>query len=78
MAPIDPGETKNGEGREFPLTVDLKALLMEQRQRATALERDLDRIVPWVFFLPDGDASATFERRGRPHARWLRFRPAPA
>jgi integrase len=59
---LDPGETKNGEGREFPLTVDLKALLMEQRQRATALERDLDRIVPWVFFLPDGGRIGDFRK----------------
>lgn len=48
---LDPGETKNGEPRVFPLTVELRALLLAQKARA-------DRMVaagflcPLVFFRP--------------------------
>jgi integrase len=59
---LDPGETKNGEGREFPLTADLKTLLLEQRQQAASLERNFDRIVPWIFFLPDGSRIGDFRK----------------
>ena len=34
---LDPGTTKNGEGRVFPFTADLATLLLEQRARATTL-----------------------------------------
>jgi integrase len=44
------GKTKNGEGRVFPLTVDLSALLERRRQLTTDLEREQRQIVPWVFF----------------------------
>lgn len=47
---IEPGEDKNGDGREFPLTPYLRSLLEEQRRRTDALERELGRIVPWVFW----------------------------
>jgi integrase len=59
---LEPGETKNGSGREFPLTNDLKSLLLNLRQRATALERRIGRIVPWIFFLPTGDRVVSFRK----------------
>ena len=46
---LDPGETKNGDGRTFPLTGDLLAVLKAQRARVKALEKQLERIVPHVF-----------------------------
>jgi integrase len=48
---LEPGETKNGEGRTFPFDAlpPLKALLQVQRARTTALERATGVIVPWVF-----------------------------
>jgi integrase len=46
---LEPGETKNGEGRMFPFTPDLRAVLEGQRQKTTALEQAEGRIVPWVF-----------------------------
>ena len=46
---LDPGTTKNGEGRVFPLTVELRALLETQRERTRALERERGSICPWVF-----------------------------
>jgi integrase len=59
---LDPGETKNGAGREFPLTVELKSLLLDLRRRATALERRTGRIVPWIFSLPTGDRIVSFRK----------------
>jgi integrase len=42
-------DSKNDEGREFPLTVALRATLEAQRERTTALEHQLGRVIPWVF-----------------------------
>lgn len=52
---LEPGETKNGEGRMFPLTAGLRAVLERQRERTTAVEQTSGIIVPWVF-----------HRRGKP------------
>jgi len=41
---LDPGTTKNGEGRVFPLTAALRALLESQWQG-----RPKDMVCPWVF-----------------------------
>jgi integrase len=46
---LEPGETKNQEGRMFPLTPDLRAVLERQRERTAAADKATDRIVPWVF-----------------------------
>jgi integrase len=46
---LEPGETKNGDGRLVYLTDELKALLTAQRGRVDALQRQLGRIIPWVF-----------------------------
>ena len=46
---LEPGETKNQEGRMFPLTPDLRAVLERQRERTAAVDKATDRIVPWVF-----------------------------
>jgi integrase len=45
---LEPGETKNGEGRMFPLTPTLRAALERQRGRTNAVERELGRVIPWV------------------------------
>ena len=47
---LEPGETKNREGRMFPLTPELRAALLEQRARTDMLERERGRVVPWVFW----------------------------
>lgn len=52
---LDPGATKNGEGRSFPLTTELRRLLESQRQEADQIARENGRIVPWVFFFRNGD-----------------------
>ena len=46
---LDPGTTKNGEGRVFPMTDDLRALLKAQ-QADTGPSAKAGEIVPWVFF----------------------------
>jgi integrase len=48
---LDPGSTKNGEGRTFPfgLQPELVALIEEQRARTRSAERDQKRIIPLVF-----------------------------
>ena len=45
---LEPGETKNGEGRQFPLTPDLRAVLERQRDRTIAEEKT-GAIIPWMF-----------------------------
>jgi len=46
---LEPGETKNGEGRMFPLTPKLRTILERQRERTEAVAKETGRIVPWVF-----------------------------
>ena len=46
---LEPGTTKNGDGRIIYLTPELKALLATQLERVKALERELGRIIPFVF-----------------------------
>ena len=48
---LDPGFTKNDEGRTFPFRAlsTLAALLEHQRAYTTALERETGQIIPWVF-----------------------------
>jgi integrase len=46
---LDPGATKNGDGRIFPLTVELRALFEAQREATDIVQRKLGRIIPHVF-----------------------------
>jgi site-specific recombinase XerD len=46
---LDAGETKNGEGRMFPLTPELREVLVRQTERTRALERASGQIIPWLF-----------------------------
>lgn len=46
---LDPGETKNGEPRVFPLTQDLRTLLLERRAAKDAAIA-AGHVCPWVFF----------------------------
>jgi integrase len=47
---LDPGTTKNREGRVFYYSAELRELLEDQRKLADRLQRELGRIVPDVFF----------------------------
>ncbi|HEX5474971.1 MAG TPA: tyrosine-type recombinase/integrase [Vicinamibacterales bacterium] len=46
---LDPGSTKNGEGRVFPFTAELRALFTAQRAAHDELKAQ-DTICPYVFF----------------------------
>lgn len=55
---LDPGETKNGEGRNFPLTPELRAVLEAQREGVLQIERSTGQIILWVFVHPYGEGRA--------------------
>lgn len=46
---LEPGETKNRRGRNFPFTPALRRALEAQRAATDAFEREYGRTVPWVF-----------------------------
>ena len=46
---LDPGKTKNGEGRTFPMTRDLRELLEEQKAITENLQRQCKVVCPRVF-----------------------------
>jgi integrase len=53
---LEPGETKNGEVREFPLDTlpELREILEQQRAKANLIQKASGKIVNWVFFHNDG------------------------
>jgi integrase len=46
---LDPGTTKNGEGRQFPFTAELRALLEAQKAETEAFQKHNGKLCPWVF-----------------------------
>jgi len=59
---LDPGTTKTGEGRVFPFTGELRALLVRRRDVTRDRERALGRPVPLVFTRPDGRPIGSFTK----------------
>ena len=57
---LDPGESKNEEGRMFPLTPELRSILEAQRERVRQIERETGRIVASVFVHADGSPIRDF------------------
>ena len=47
---LDPGTTKNDEGRVFPFTAELRRILEEQRRLADRVRRERGMIPRYVFF----------------------------
>ena len=60
---LDPGMTKNGEGRVVYLTPDLKTVLAAQLARVDTLQKRLGRIVPYLFPYLSGKKRAGTQRR---------------
>jgi integrase len=46
---LDPGESKNQEGRNFPLTPELRAVLERQLEQTRTLEVATGQVIPWLF-----------------------------
>lgn len=57
---LDPGETKNGEGRSFPLTPELREVLERQLERTRAVELATGKIIPRLFHHDDGSPIRDF------------------
>lgn len=58
---LDPGTTKNREGRVFPFTEELRSLLEQQRRYTDQVEKDRGIICPWVFHR-DGQPVGDFRK----------------
>jgi integrase len=59
---MEPEETKNRRGREFPLVPELRALLEVQRARGEGIQQVTGRVVPWVFAQDSGRPAGDFKR----------------
>ena len=46
---LEPGESKNDEGRQFPLTPQLRTVLERQLARTRGIEKATGRVIPWLF-----------------------------
>jgi integrase len=46
---LEPGEGKDGEGRNFPLIPGLREVLALQLEQTRVLEQQSDQIIPWLF-----------------------------
>jgi integrase len=51
---LDPGTTKNGEGRVFPFTTELRRILEEQQRVASHIAQEAGTIVRYVFCYTTG------------------------
>jgi site-specific recombinase XerD len=58
---LDMGSTKNKEGRLIYMTVQLRALLEEQREKTLAVQRESGQIIPFVFH-KGGQRMAKYDR----------------
>jgi site-specific recombinase XerD len=58
---LEPGETKNRRGRNFPLTPRLREVLRAQIERTEALQRAEGKIIRWLFHR-DGTPIKSFRR----------------
>lgn len=66
---LDPGETKNGKGRMFPLTDRLRTVLLAHATMRRVLEAKQSRIIPDLFFhyggRYEGERITTFNKAWR-------------
>ena len=58
---LEPGETKNRKGRNFPLTPTLREVLRAQIEQTEALQRAEGKIIPWLFHC-EGKPIKSFRR----------------
>ena len=51
---LEPGESKNDDGRIFPMTEELAQVIEDWKRRQLDEQHAYDRIVPWVFWYRHG------------------------
>jgi integrase len=59
---LDPGTTKNGDGRVFPMTIELRHVLEDQQATANRLKREKGLIPRYVFTKPNGARVGSFRK----------------
>jgi len=59
---LEPEETKNRDGRMFPLIPELRAVLETQQARVAALQQATGQVIPWVFCRDDGAPVGDFKK----------------
>jgi integrase len=59
---LEPEETKNRDGRMFPLVPELRAVLEAQRARVDGIQKEAGRVIPWVFCRQDGAPVGDFKK----------------
>lgn len=67
-ARLDAGTTKNGEGRLFRFTAELRMILEAQRAYTDTVQRERGCIIPWVFHR-DGEQIHVFKRNWKTACR---------
>ncbi len=70
---LDAGTTKNGEGRVFPFTAELRRILEEQETAAAQLKQT-GVITPYVFFFRQGKKAGKRITESGFHKAWRRAR----
>ena len=65
---LDPGTTKNGEGRVVKVTSELRAMLDAQVARVREIERKAGRVIPWIF--PHLEGALAGQRISDPRKAW--------
>ena len=61
---LEPGEGKTGEGRQFPLTPELRAVLEQQLARTREMEMATGQVTPCVFHR-NGEPIKSYRRAWR-------------
>jgi integrase len=74
---LEPGTTKNNDGRTFPFTKTLRTLLEAQHANCEHLKKR-GKIVPWVFLRMVANGRASRCNRNRPSRLARRSRPPAA
>ena len=58
---LEPGTTKNDEGRVFPFTDELRQLLQDQLKVTRTLQREEGIVIPWVFHRKGGQVKSFYK-----------------
>ncbi len=62
---LDPGSTKNDDGRIFPFTSEIRRVLRKRKEAADKLRREEGIVCPWVFWRGNGQPIKRFYKAWR-------------